>query len=282
MTGIGSTHHVLGVELLLGELRHSEGAVLLGTAGSEGCETNHEEVETGEGDEVHGELTEVCIELAREAKAAGDAGHGSRHEVVEVAIGGGGELESAEADVVKCFVIEAEALVSVFDKLVDTKGGIVGLYDSITDFGRRAHRVGGHESVGVFLTNLGDKKGTHTSTSTATKRMGNLETLEAVARLRLLADYVKNGVDKLGTLGVVALSPVVTSAGLTEDEIVGAEKLSEGSSTHGVHGAGLEVHEHSTRDVAAASCFVVVDVDSLELEVGVTVVGAGGVDTVLI
>ena len=35
--------------------------------------------------------------------------------------------------------------------------------------------------------------------------MSDLEALEAVAGLRLLADYVKNGVDELGAFGVVAL-----------------------------------------------------------------------------
>jgi hypothetical protein len=49
-----------------------------------------------------------------------------------------------------------------------------------------------------------------------------------------------------GALGVVALGPVVAGAGL-EDEIVGAEDLAEGARAHGVHGAGLEVHEDGAR-----------------------------------
>merc|ERR1711907_775563 len=101
VAGISGAHHVLGVELLLGKLGDGEGAVLLGATGGEGGEANEEEVETGEGDEVHGELTEVGVELTREANAGGDAGHGSGHEVVEVTVGGGGELEGTEADVVE-------------------------------------------------------------------------------------------------------------------------------------------------------------------------------------
>jgi hypothetical protein len=65
-----------------------------------------------------------------------------------------------------------------------------------------------------------------------------------------------------GALGVVALGPVVAGAGL-EDEIVGAEDLTEGARAHGVHGAGLEVHEGSTWDEAAVAGLVVVDVDAL-------------------
>jgi hypothetical protein len=59
-----------------------------------GGETDHEEVEAGEGDEVYSELAKISVELAMEAKVAGDAVHGSRHKVT---VGGGGEFEGAEA-----------------------------------------------------------------------------------------------------------------------------------------------------------------------------------------
>ena len=46
-------------------------------------------------------LAEVAVELARETEAGGGAADSGRDEVVEVAVGGGGELEGAEADVVQ-------------------------------------------------------------------------------------------------------------------------------------------------------------------------------------
>ena len=49
--------------------------------------------------------------------------------------------------------------------------------------------------------------------------------------------------------------------------------------THRVHGSRLQIHEDRTRHIAAASSFVVVHVDALELQVGVTVVRPRGVDT---
>ena len=81
--------------------------------------------------------------------------------------------------------------------------------------------------------------------------MGDLESLEAVAGLGLLADHVEDRVDELGALGVVALGPVVTGAGLAEDEVVRAEKLAEGAGADGVHGARLEVHEDRAGYVTA-------------------------------
>jgi hypothetical protein len=64
---------------------------------------------------------------------------------------------------------------------------------------------------------------------------------------------------------------------LTEDEVVGAENLSVGTSADGVHGSGLEIHEDGTGDVAAASGLVEVNVNALQLEIGVALVGSGGI-----
>jgi len=112
--------------------------------------------------------------------------------------------------------------------------------------------------------------------------MGNLEALETIAALSLFAYDVKNGVNQLSTLGIVALSPVVTSSGLSKDEVVGSEKLSEGSSANRVHGTRFEVHEDCSGNIAATSGFVVVNIYSFELKIGVAVVGTGWVDSVLI
>jgi hypothetical protein len=72
VSGIGSAHHVFGVEHLLGELGDGKSAILLGTAGGKRSETSHEEMETGEGDEVDSELSQVRVELTWETEATGD------------------------------------------------------------------------------------------------------------------------------------------------------------------------------------------------------------------
>jgi hypothetical protein len=80
----------------------------------------------------------------------------------------------------------------------------------------------------------------------------------------------------------VTLGPVITGASLAEDKVVWAEKLTEWSSTDRVHGTWLKVHKDGTWYVATAGGLVVVDVDALQLKVGVTMVGAGWVNTVLV
>mmetsp|Transcript_15188 Transcript_15188/g.65038 ORF Transcript_15188/g.65038 Transcript_15188/m.65038 type:complete len:483 (-) Transcript_15188:50-1498(-) len=282
VAGIRGAHHVLGVPHLLRELGDGEGAVLLGAARGEGGEAHHEEVQAGERDQVHRELAEIRVELAGEAQAAGDAGHHRGDQVVQVTEGGGGELEGAEADVVQGLVVEHHALVGVLDELVDGQRRVVGLHHGVGHLGRGHDGEGEHHAVGVLLADLGDEERAHAGAGTATEGVADLETLEAVAGLGLLAHDVEHRVDELRALGVVTLGPVVTGAGLAEHEVVGAEDLAEGAGADGVHGAGLKVHQHGAGHVAAAGRLVVVDVDALQLEVGVTAVGAGGVDTVLI
>jgi len=88
VAGIGGAHHVLGVEHLLGEFGNSQGAVLLRSTGSEGSESHHEEVKTGERNHVHGKLAEIAVELAGEAEAACGTADGGRDKVVKIAVCG--------------------------------------------------------------------------------------------------------------------------------------------------------------------------------------------------
>jgi hypothetical protein len=90
-------------------------------------------VETGEGDHVDGELSEVRVELTGETETGRDARHDDRDEVVEVAVGGGRELQGTEADIIKSLVVDTEGLVRVLDELVHREGGVVRLDDGIGD-----------------------------------------------------------------------------------------------------------------------------------------------------
>jgi hypothetical protein len=48
VSGISSTHHVLGIEHLLSQFRNSQGSVLLASSAGQGGESDHEEVQSGE------------------------------------------------------------------------------------------------------------------------------------------------------------------------------------------------------------------------------------------
>lgn len=272
VTEVGGSHHVLGVEHLLGQLGDGDGAVRVTAAAGQRSESDHEEVKTRERNHVDSQLAEVGVELTRETQTGGNTGHDGGNQVVQVTVRGVGELEGAHADVVQSLfklldpfslpifsrfisylVVNTEGLVGVLNQLVNGKSGVVGLNNGVGDLGGGNNGEGGHHTVGELLTDLGDQQSTHTGTGTTTERVGDLETLEAVASLSLTADNVDNVVNQFGTLSVVTLGPVVTSTRLAEDEVVGTEELTERTGTDGIHGTGLEVNQDGTGNVLLAA-----------------------------
>ena len=99
---------------------------------------------------------------------------------------------------------------------------------------------------------------------------------------QLLSDNIEYGVDEFSTFSVMTFSPVVTSTSLTENEVIGSEKLTEGSSSDGVHCTGFEVHEDGSWDKSTTSGFVIININSFELKIGVSVISTGWVDTVFV
>jgi hypothetical protein len=266
----------------LGQFGDSEGSVLLRSSGGQGSETHHEEVETRERDQVDSQLSEVRVQLTRETEAASDTGHSGGDQVVQVTIGRGSELQGSEADIVQGFVVDDHAFVGVFDQLMDGQSGVVRFHDGVRHLGGGDHGEGFHDSVGIFFSDLGDQEGTHTGTGTTTQGVGDLESLEAVAAFGFLSHDIEDGVDEFGTFSVVTLGPVVTGTSLSEHEVVGAEELTEGSGTDGVHGTGFQVHEDGSGHITATSGFVIVNVDSFQLEVRIAMVSSGGVNSVFV
>ena len=106
--------------------------------------------------------------------------------------------------------------------------------------------------------------------------------LQTITALCLLPHNIQYRVYQLSPLGVVALGPVVPSSTLSEDEVVWSEDLTEWTRADRVHGAWLQVDQHGSGYIFASGSFVVVDVDSLQLQVGVTVVCASWVDSMFI
>ena len=162
------------------------------------------------------------------------------------------------------------------------KGTVIWLDDGIGHLGGWHDGEAHHHTVGVFLTDLGDQESTHTSTRSSTEGVGHLETLEAIARFGFLAGDIQDRVDEFSTFGVVTLSPVVTGTSLAEDKVVGAEDLAERSGADRVHRSWFQIYQDSAGDILATGGFVEVDVDALQLEIGVTVVGSSWVNSVFV
>ena len=202
--------------------------------------------------------------------------------MVEITIGWSGQLEGSEADVVQGLVVDDLHLIGVLNELMNRQGGVVWLDDGVRDLWGWENGESLHDSVWVLFSDLGDQEGSHARTRSTTEGVADLESLETVAAFGFLSDDVEDGVDEFSTLGVVTLGPVVSGSGLAEDEVVWSEELTERTGSDGVHGSWLQVHEDGSWDVSTAGGFVEVDVDSLQLEITVTLVGTSWVNAMLI
>ena len=211
---IGGGHHVLGIEHLLGNVRHAQCRVFLRAAAGERGKPGHEEVETREGNHVDSQLAQVGIELAGESEARGDATHGGRDKLVQIVVGWCGQLEGAEADVIECLIVDAVSLVRVLHQLMDGEYSIVRLQDDIGHLRGRKDTEGAHYAIRELLADLGHEKRAHTRPSSPSQRVRHLEALEAVAGLRLLPHYLQHRVHQLSSLRVVTLGPDVTCSRL--------------------------------------------------------------------
>ena len=134
--------------------------------------------------------------------------------MVEVTIGGCGQLQGSEADVIKSLIVNAVGLICVLYQLVDREGGVVGLHNCVRHLRRRHHAEGVHDAIRVLLADFADEQGAHAGASTTTQGVSKLKALQAITALSLFPHYVQDGVHKLGSLSVVALCPVVSSSTL--------------------------------------------------------------------
>jgi hypothetical protein len=80
----------------------------------------------------------------------------------------------------------------------------------------------------------------------------------------------------------MSFSPVVSGTGLSEDKIVWSEDLSVWAGPNRIHGSRFEINENSSWNILPTRGFVVVDINTFQLEVGVSMISSRGVDSVLV
>ena len=202
--------------------------------------------------------------------------------MVKITIGWGGKFKSSETDIIKSFIIDNHDFISILNELMDGESSIIRFDNSIRDFWGWENGEGFHNSIGVFFSDFGDKESSHTRTSTTTERVGDLETLEAIATFSFFSDNIEYRIDKFSTFSVMSFSPIVTSTSLSENEVIGSEELTERSSSYGVHCSWFKIHKDSSWNKSTTSSFVIINIDSLKLKIRVSMISTGWVDTMFV
>ena len=203
-------------------------------------------MKTREGDQVDGQLAKIRVELARETERGGNTTHNEGNEVVEVTVGGGGELQGVVADLVEGLVVDAHDLVSVFNQLVKREGGVVGLNNDVTHLRGRNDREGANQTIRELLSQFGKDKGTQTRPSSSSDRVRQLETLQAITSLGLLTNSLQHFFSNLSTLCIMSLSPVVSCSISTSNKVVGVKQL---RSLDLVSHTDLHINTDGTRNI---------------------------------
>ena len=80
----------------------------------------------------------------------------------------------------------------------------------------------------------------------------------------------------------MSLCPIVSCAWLSKHKVIWSEDGSIWSSSHGIHGAGLQVKKDGSGNIFAGASLVVVDINSLQLEVWCALIITIWVDAMLI
>jgi hypothetical protein len=95
--------------------------------------------------------------------------------------------------------VETACDIRVLYQVVSCQQSVVRLNNSVRNLGTGDNGKGRHHSVGVLFPDLAQKQGSKTGSSTPSKRMKQLETLQTVGVFGLLTDIVQHFVNKLGT-----------------------------------------------------------------------------------
>lgn len=112
--------------------------------------------------------------------------------------------------------------------------------------------------------------------------MTNLKSLEAVATLCLLTNNIEYGINQFSAVGVMALCPVISGTGLAKYEVVWSENLTVWPRPNTVHGSWFQIHQHRAGHVTTPAGLIEVDIDSFQLQIGITMVCSSWINAMFI
>lgn len=176
VTGVTFNHLVGGFEARVGDFSNSQLFVVSFLGRDDGGISDEGEVDTGVGDQIGLELSQIDVEGTIETERSSDRRDNLSNQTIQVGVGGAFDIEVAAADIVDSFVINHESTVRVFQSGVGGQDGVVGFNNSGRDLGSG---VDGELEFGFLTVVDGEtfqKESTETGTRTTTERVEDQET----------------------------------------------------------------------------------------------------------
>merc|ERR1719491_770490 len=99
---------------------------------------------------------------------------------------------------------------SEFKKLMRGENGVVRFNNCVGDFWRRENGVGARDLVWVCITNLQQEQSSHARSSSSSKGVKQLESLDAIALFRFFTDDVNDIFNNLRTFSIMSFGPIVS------------------------------------------------------------------------
>ena len=249
VAGIALGHHGCGLEGRVGDLGNGELLVVGLLSGDDGSVRGKHEMDSGVGDEVSLEFSDIDVKGTIESERGGEGRDDLGNESVQVGVGGSLDIKVSSADIVDGLVIEHDGDIGVLKEGVSGEDGVVRLNDGGGDLRRG---VDGESELG-FLTVIDgeslEEERSETGSGTSTNSVEDEETLETSALIGELADSVEAEIDDLTSDGVMSSGEVVSGIFLSGDELLGVEKLSVGSGSDLIDNGGLKIEEDGSGNV---------------------------------
>jgi hypothetical protein len=253
VAGVALGHHGGGLEGGVGDLGNGELLVVGLLGGDDGSVGRQHEVNSGVGDQVGLEFSDVDVKGTIETEGGGQGGDNLSDESVKVGVGGSLDVEVAAADIVDGLVVEHDGDVGVLEEGVGGEDGVVGLNNGGGDL---RGGVDGETELGLLAVVDGEsleEERSETGAGTATNSVEDEEALETSALIGELSDSVEAEINNLLTDGVVTTGEVVGGIFLTGDELLGVEELTVGTGSDLIDNGGLEIEEDATGNVLAGT-----------------------------
>ena len=138
-------------------------------------------MDSGIGDEVGLEFSDIDVEGTIESQRGGQRGNDLGDKSVQIGVGGSFNIQLSSADIINGLIVQHDSNISVFQKGVSGQNGVVRFNNGSGNLRRGIHSVA---ELGFFTIINGKslkEEGTETRSGTTTNRVEDQESLESSA-----------------------------------------------------------------------------------------------------